>query len=576
MTEEKNVAGLIDAPQIQNIEILELLGHGGMSVVFKARQKDLDRAVAVKVLSNTALNGEDGIRRFRQEARLTSALDHPNIIKILSFGISSKGQPYLVMEYVSGHSLSEELKEKGRLTLSTFKRVFLPSLSALESAHKAGLVHRDIKPGNIMLSTGDDGQITAKILDFGIAKALQESSNALGSNQLTKTGAVLGSPGYMSPEQCECKAVDGRSDLYSLSCVMYEAVTGQPPFTAESALDVMRQHSMEPPPSADHLLKKVAIKKDLARAIVWGLAKNPDARPQNAAQLQEILSSALDDVSPDQQPQLRAPSAGRKLWIIASACILAVAVSIWAIVITALHQKKVGKQSYSAVKQTHSASERSEQVLRTALARADKYQGKESEAANSCLEKLVEFYRDRQDFTAAEPYLKRLLETSQKHGPPLKIASAAFDLGQNYARLGLYDDAEPFLKQSLAIRKKYLDPDDKDLTYPMNDLATIYKNQGRLHEAEPLFLKVLEIRKVNLSPDDLELAYPSMDLAEVYDKEERYEKAQELSKQALAIASAARERYRGHGGFELREYRNMCKEDQAAQLYERAKALNVR
>ena len=162
MSNNESSNDIAAAPEIESLEILELLGKGGMSLVYKARQKQLDRIVAVKVLSKLAVRGEDGIKRFQNEAKLTSTLDHPNIVKTISFGVSRDEQPYLVMEYLEGLSLADDLKQHGRLKLQKFKEVFLPALSALNQAHEAGLVHRDIKPGNIMICRNDAGAETVK------------------------------------------------------------------------------------------------------------------------------------------------------------------------------------------------------------------------------------------------------------------------------------------------------------------------------------------------------------------------------------------------------------------------------
>lgn len=243
--------------EIENIELLDVIAEGGMSRVYRARQVRLDRIVAVKVLSKAIISGDESIKRFQQEAKFTSELKHPNIIQIVSFGLCNDGQAYLVMEYLEGLSLAEDLKRNGRFPLKKFKNVFLPLLSALEHAHQAGVVHRDIKPGNIMICGNEAGQQTVKLVDFGIAKAMNGSD----SQQLTQTGSLLGSPSHMSPEQCQGKPLDGRSDLYSLACVMYECLTGEPPFSGDSPLLVMQKHSTEPPPTLAELCRKIQIDK---------------------------------------------------------------------------------------------------------------------------------------------------------------------------------------------------------------------------------------------------------------------------------------------------------------------------
>jgi hypothetical protein len=303
---EPAMQDLSSLPVVDQIEILEVLGRGGMSVVYKARQTVLDRVVALKVLSRAATTGEDSVKRFQQEARISNALDHANIARTYSFGISKDGRAYLVMEYLEGKSLREELKSAGRLTLRKFRDVFLPVLDGLGFAHKSGLVHRDIKPGNIMLCNCDDGGLTVKIVDFGIAKDLGGGT----AQALTRTGDLLGSPVYMSPEQCEGKPLDGRSDLYSLACVMYEALCGEPPFTADTALEIMRKHCLDAPPTVADLTGRIEISEDLAAAILWGLSREPGTRPQSAEELALRLGSALENTALDRVPILKGSAGG--------------------------------------------------------------------------------------------------------------------------------------------------------------------------------------------------------------------------------------------------------------------------
>lgn len=286
-------------PIIEGIEIIDLLGKGGMSLVYKAKQTTLERLVAVKVLAK--ISDDDRIKRFSQEAKLTSSLNHPNIVKTISFGISQDHQPYLVMEYLDGHSLADELKQNGRLRLDRFRDIFLPLLSALRQAHEAGLVHRDIKPGNIMICKGNSGDVPI-LVDFGIAKIYGSESE---TPSLTKSHAVIGSPSYMSPEQCAGQPLDGRSDLYSLACVMYESLSGELPFSGDSPLEIMQKHCSLAPPTVSEFSKKIDIRKELADVTLWGLNKDPAKRPQTAAEFASKLSNVLEKITLDKVPLLR-------------------------------------------------------------------------------------------------------------------------------------------------------------------------------------------------------------------------------------------------------------------------------
>jgi serine/threonine protein kinase len=315
-----------DIPQVDQIEVLEPLGAGATSRVYRARQTTLDRLVALKILNPDLVAGEELLRRFQQEARISSSLDHPNIVRTLSFGVARDGRPYLVMELLEGHSLSDLLSDGGALPLGKFKDVFLSVLSALSAAHEAGLVHRDIKPANIMFCKLDGGREAIKLVDFGIAKVVDSQA---AEQCLTKTGVLLGSPNYMSPEQCKGARLDGRSDLYSLCCVMYEALCGEPPYSGSSALEVMRLHSLAPPPTVSELTNRVDVSRELASVIIWGLCKDPSERPQSADELASRLNAVFEQITMDRVPRLKKVSAaGHKgrLAVVALLCLVVPAV----------------------------------------------------------------------------------------------------------------------------------------------------------------------------------------------------------------------------------------------------------
>lgn len=217
-------------------EIIARLGGGGMSTVYKARHTHMDKIVAIKVLQTNVGNTAESIKRFQLEAKATSKLEHPNVISIFDFGVNEDGRPYMVMEYLEGVSLSDLLDKKGRLPVNGLKEIFVPVCEGLTHAHQNGIVHRDLKPGNIMLAKTQNGGVNVKIVDFGLAKLVNSEQ------KLTQTGETFGSPLYMSPEQCLGKQLDQRADIYSLGCVLFECLTGQPPFVGASVIDTFNKH----------------------------------------------------------------------------------------------------------------------------------------------------------------------------------------------------------------------------------------------------------------------------------------------------------------------------------------------
>lgn len=224
IVKEKDLTG----KQLSNYKIIEKLGAGGMATVYKAHELSLNRMVALKVLSPRLSEDTDFIKRFHREAQAAAQLNHPSIVQIYSIG-QEEDIHYFAMEYVKGRTLADITKEKGTLPPVEATAVTRQVAEALGEAHKAGLVHRDIKPGNIMLD--DTGR--AKVADFGIAYVTEAKT------KLTQSGSIIGTPEYLSPEQCEGKTVDGRSDIYSLGVTLYEVLTGKPPYEADTAVSML-------------------------------------------------------------------------------------------------------------------------------------------------------------------------------------------------------------------------------------------------------------------------------------------------------------------------------------------------
>lgn len=267
-----------------NYRVVERIGRGGMATVYKAYQPALERYVAIKVIhEQLAAEDEQFLKRFRREAKAVAALRHPNIVQVFDFG-TEDGTSYMVMEYLEGTTLKAELNELAErgetMSLEEVRRIFQAVASALEYAHRQGMVHRDIKPANVMLTTKGDVVLT----DFGIARIV-------GGTQYTATGALTGTPAYMSPEQGQGERGDERSDIYALGVVLYEMVTGRVPFDADTPLAVILKHISAPLPLPRQL--NPAIPEAVEQVILKALAKDPNDRYQTVAQMAEALEAAL-------------------------------------------------------------------------------------------------------------------------------------------------------------------------------------------------------------------------------------------------------------------------------------------
>nr|AGQ18838.1 MedDCM-OCT-S28-C46-cds1 [Candidatus Actinomarina minuta] len=256
-------------------EIEEILGEGGMAFVYKAKDRQLQRTVAIKTLKPNYVSQEKFVDRFRREAQTAANLNHPNIVQIFDWGIED--EPYFVMEYIEGNTLTSIISNNRTVGLNDILYIGSQVASGLKEAHKHALVHRDIKPGNIMITPS--GKV--KVTDFGIVSLQNEESD------ITKTGAVLGTASYISPEQAQGKAVSFESDLYSLGTVLYELITGKPPFSGDSPIATATKHLTEKPEKPSTLRKDIP--KGLENAVLKLLEKRPHDRFKSAEDLRALL-----------------------------------------------------------------------------------------------------------------------------------------------------------------------------------------------------------------------------------------------------------------------------------------------
>lgn len=276
-------------------KIVSLLGAGGMGKVYWVCQVFLDTDFAMKVLDIHRVFDDVQMRRFQFEAKAANSLSHPNLVKVHDFGLLDTNQPYLVMDKIEGTTLADHIRAKRELSLQEAAPLFEQICAGLSYAHDRGIVHRDIKPSNIILvagtKPGTEGSV--KILDFGIAKLASAEGGEV--QQLTRTGEIFGSPLYMSPEQCSGFTVDHRSDIYSLGCVLFEALTGTPPHMGVNALRTMMLHQSEPAP----LLKQASLGKSfppaLEELVKKMLQKDPNDRYQNMALVADDLNAVLSN-----------------------------------------------------------------------------------------------------------------------------------------------------------------------------------------------------------------------------------------------------------------------------------------
>ena len=269
-------------------QIIKAIGEGGMANVYLAYDTILDRDVAVKVLRGDLANDEKFVRRFQREALSASSLTHPNIVEVYDVG-EDHGMYYIVMEYVEGRHLKDLIKKRGKLTTSEVIDIMLQITDGMSVAHDSYIIHRDIKPQNIMIL--ENGLV--KIMDFGIAMALN-------STQLTQTNSVMGSVHYLPPEQASGKGATLQSDIYSMGIVMYELLTGKLPYKGDNAVEIALKQLKEPLPDIREELPNIP--QSIENIIIKATAKNPKNRYADAREMHEDLLTCMDESRVNEPP----------------------------------------------------------------------------------------------------------------------------------------------------------------------------------------------------------------------------------------------------------------------------------
>lgn len=465
-------------------EIIGMLGSGGMGTVLKARHVQLNKFVAIKVLNMELIKDRTSLSRFETEARAGGQLSHPNLVAVFDFGYTIDGEPYFVMEYVEGFSLSELVKRSGRCGPSDFVFVFGQALKALNYIHKKNVIHRDIKSSNIMLQF-IEGDRYVKLLDFGIAKVLADSGITM--QQLTATGEAVGSPLYMSPEQCRGSHVDVRADIYSLGCVMHECFAGYPPFRGANAMQTIQMHLNDPPVPLASICRS---EQELlvASLIHKCILKRPDDRFQSAAELgmhlEEIASvgaqvNAIQRPAANIDPSTRwkkntKPTAEQSLMSAAGQSVSGMHQSVRPEYQDPL--KASGIHERFRVEQTQASG--LSQTFRRAANPAGPGQGLGQDGAGQ----------------AADAVDPRLVDRWNLHNMN----------GQQSMSNSNFYEAERHFLQAVELAEQ-LGRSDERLPLSLNRLGNCLKSQGRYDEAETMYLKAIEIREATVGAMSKEL-----------------------------------------------------------------------
>jgi eukaryotic-like serine/threonine-protein kinase len=327
-------------------ELEELVGSGGMSSVFRARDRVLERNVALKVLHRRLADDDEYVERFRREAQMVAGLVHHNIVTVIDRG-ADDGQPFIVFEFVGGENLKQLVEREGPLPIERSLELAIQIAHGLAFAHENGYIHRDVKPQNVLLNGNDE----AKVTDFGIARSLDLHHG------VTQTGAVLGTSEYIAPEQAQGEHVDERTDVYSLGILLYELLTGKLPFAGENFVAMAMQHINEPAPSV--LQRRPDVSLRLETAVARALAKRPEDRFPTMADFGRELDACLDEVRAGEggsptvvlsppPPQTRSPRRQRRsLPVAATAIVLGLVIAAVALAFAIMHDGSNGPSTAS-------------------------------------------------------------------------------------------------------------------------------------------------------------------------------------------------------------------------------------
>ncbi|MGH9883923.1 MAG: serine/threonine protein kinase, partial [bacterium] len=269
--------------------VIELIGEGGMGKVYLAEHVEIGKRVALKVLHPSYSRMPDLVERFRREARAASKIGHPNIVDVTDSGTTADGSVYFVMEYLEGLELGSVIEREGALDVARALRITGQICRALAAAHRESIIHRDLKPENIFLITRDGTADVVKVLDFGIAKTTE--AEAARERRLTSPGMAMGTPEYMSPEQAAGRAADARCDVYALGAIMYEMVTGVPPYSGDNFMEILTKKATQDPPPPG--LVRSELPSQVSDLVMSAMARNPDDRPQTMEALEYELNKCL-------------------------------------------------------------------------------------------------------------------------------------------------------------------------------------------------------------------------------------------------------------------------------------------
>jgi serine/threonine protein kinase len=547
-------------------EVLEFLGEGSMSSAYRARDRQSGGRVVIKMLHHHLVANNKNLKRFEQRAKGSLSLTHDKIGRVLDVQLTPEGSVFLVVEELPGESLEDLLAKSGHLSADTAVDCFIQVCEGLEYAHEQDVLHRDLKPSNIVLLESGGLSQDVKIVDFGIAKLLsEESDDVKTSGYITRTREVFGSPMYMSPEQCMGKKLDGRSDVYSLGCVMYETLTGKPPFVGKNVLETAYKHMNEAPKpfAADR-----PGDRSLGRfesVIAKCLAKDPNDRYQSVSQLKTDLESLPIASEADwvgyaiclkKSQKVKKREAKKKnqlviktaisfeiMFFVGASVLLAIVVGLWSFSFLG-----VDNQDYPAfnndtlwvVKEKKSPAENGdfgsqEEAAKTELATVEKEKPNSREYSQA-LFNLCKLYLRTGHYEQAVENMHTLIEVTKKVSAPVDVTSEYSQLAYCYFMEGQNNDAEIAATNAMEEAERAGLNSTNEVLLPLKILGDLYSQKNELDKATDVYEKlynVVDPRRI-MAPN--EFAYAAAKLGDVYRRQDKLDYAERYYRQALEVA----------------------------------------
>ena len=542
-------------------EVQEFLGEGSMSVVYKAQDLETTNPVVLKILHHHLVANAKSLKRFEQRAKATVDLHHDRIAKVMDIHLSPDGQVFLVVEPLKGESLEDLLAKTGHLSVDHAVEIFSQSCEALEYAHSEDVLHRDLKPSNIVLLESSSITDEVKLVDFGIARLLTEEGDDIkSSGYITRTREVFGSPMYMSPEQCMGKKLDARSDIYSIGCVMYETLTGKPPFVGKNVLETAYKHMNEAPKP---MTTDTSSGRSLARleAVIFKcLAKDPNERYQLVSQLYQDLQMllkandttwvnnafALKKIAKAKKRENRKFVMSFEVGVFSGAAILLFAVvAIWSFMFLGAESQDTPafkNDKLFIVQDRRQPPEvpdfgSQEEAYKMDAESARKDKGEKSKEFLNATGRLYDLYNKAGHWNEAADQLGKYIEVAPSADPTIPIAKVMVDQARCYFKQNELDKAFKIAMKAIDEFDKQGNTTDDKLNIAYGIVGDIYSQKNQLSEAVGIYDKAYQLADTKKLVNSMAYVRACALLGDIYRRQNKLQEADRLYKLSIDTAT---------------------------------------